>query len=461
MNLLSRLSLLHKFSILALIGVLMSVPPTFLYVRDAWHSIAHAQQEARGAPALQALGQVVQRLQIHRGMSAAMLGGNTVLEQRRPAVRDGVNQAFDKAQAQFVEAGVPTEFMNAWAQARQTWEKLEAGVAQRALEQAQSTAQHTALITSIFRISEEMLESYGLNQELESHTSALIRAALVHTPMLGEKLGIMRAQGSGFLARGELPMQSQGGMVALSQRVQELQSEAFLNFQRATQRSSDYHAVLAQAAQAAQAQISATLDMANKEVIHASQLRLPAPEYFDTFTRTIDALYVLNGKATEQLIGSLQQRVQRQQQILVLEALVMVLLLGGGTVLIVTFVRSITRPLNDAIELAHAVAQGDLSGPPIDHGSDEVGSLVEALVDMREHLTDVVGRVRSNADSVATASAQIAQGNLDLSNRTESQASSLEETASAMEHMTSTVRQNADSASQASQLAASARQVAA
>ena len=122
----------------------------------------------------------------------------------------------------------------------------------------------------------------------------------------------------------------------------------------------------------------------------------------------------------------------------------------------VVFVRSITQPLAQAVELSHAVAQGDLSGRAIPHGSDEVGRLIAALLQMRTQLMQVVSRVRSNAEGVATASAQIAQGNTDLSARTESQASALEETAASMEQMTATVRQNADSASQASQLAASA-----
>jgi methyl-accepting chemotaxis protein-1 (serine sensor receptor) len=61
---------------------------------------------------------------------------------------------------------------------------------------------------------------------------------------------------------------------------------------------------------------------------------------------------------------------------------------------------------------------------------------------------------------IATASSEIAHGNLDLSSRTEQQAGALEETASAMEQLTSTVRHNADSAQQAKELAHSASEVA-
>jgi methyl-accepting chemotaxis protein len=61
---------------------------------------------------------------------------------------------------------------------------------------------------------------------------------------------------------------------------------------------------------------------------------------------------------------------------------------------------------------------------------------------------------------VATASAQIASGNSDLSGRTEEQASALEQTAASMEQLGSTVRQNADNARQANQLALNASTVA-
>jgi methyl-accepting chemotaxis protein len=85
---------------------------------------------------------------------------------------------------------------------------------------------------------------------------------------------------------------------------------------------------------------------------------------------------------------------------------------------------------------------------------------MQALKDMNEHLAMTVGRVRNGAEAIATASAQIASGSLDLSDRTEQQASSLEETASSMEKLTSTVKQNADNARQANQLAQSASIVA-
>ena len=101
-----------------------------------------------------------------------------------------------------------------------------------------------------------------------------------------------------------------------------------------------------------------------------------------------------------------------------------------------------------------------MSGEPLHYGSNEVGQLLQALQQMREQLTQVVRNVRSGAEGVATASTQIAQGNTDLSARTESQASSLQQTAASMDLLSTAVKQNADSAIQANQLSESASSVA-
>ncbi|MES2841936.1 MAG: methyl-accepting chemotaxis protein [Pseudomonadota bacterium] len=131
-----------------------------------------------------------------------------------------------------------------------------------------------------------------------------------------------------------------------------------------------------------------------------------------------------------------------------------------AAVVAVWIIRSITGPINSAVELARAVAAGDLTHVVTVKSKDETGVLMQALADMQTGLVQVVGRVRSGSESVSSASEQIAQGNQDLSSRTESQASALEETAASMEELSSTVRQNADNALQANQLAQSASRVA-
>jgi methyl-accepting chemotaxis protein len=135
------------------------------------------------------------------------------------------------------------------------------------------------------------------------------------------------------------------------------------------------------------------------------------------------------------------------------------MLCGGvafGAALGVWLVRSVTAPLNQAVEIAEAVAGGDLTRSISIHSNDETGRLLTALRDMQERLADIVSNVRAGTETINIASSEIAVGNADLSQRTEDQAASLEETASSMEELTSTVRQTADNSRQAEALAGSA-----
>jgi len=106
------------------------------------------------------------------------------------------------------------------------------------------------------------------------------------------------------------------------------------------------------------------------------------------------------------------------------------------------------------------VRDGNLAEPVQDRARDEFSPLLAALQEMQVELARLVRTVRGNAESVATASTQIAQGNQELSGRTEQQASSLQQTAATMDELGSTVRNNADNAQQAAQLAIGASGVA-
>lgn len=135
--------------------------------------------------------------------------------------------------------------------------------------------------------------------------------------------------------------------------------------------------------------------------------------------------------------------------------------LAAGVAMALWIIRSTTRPLVRAVARARAVAKGDLHVDIEPRGRNEVAQLLEALQDMQASLVQVVRRVRKGADSVSTASAEIAQGNLDLSARTEGQAGALQQTAARMDELNANVQQNANHAAQAQSLAQGAASVAA
>jgi methyl-accepting chemotaxis protein len=156
--------------------------------------------------------------------------------------------------------------------------------------------------------------------------------------------------------------------------------------------------------------------------------------------------------------GKMIQQTQAAGMHMVEALAVLALALGALFAWLLT--RAIARPIREAVQVAETVAAGDLTRRIEATTRDETGALLRALAHMNESLVGIVSQVRSGTDAIATASAEISAGNLDLSSRTEQQASSLEETAASMEELTGTVRNNADNARQANQLSIAASQVA-
>ena len=112
-----------------------------------------------------------------------------------------------------------------------------------------------------------------------------------------------------------------------------------------------------------------------------------------------------------------------------------------------------------AASIVRAIAAGDL-GVKIETAPGDSSSLLFAMKGMRDSLVAIVGRVRHGTLNMASVSTEIADGNRDLSHRTERQAGTLEATTASVEQLTATVRQNADNARQANALAESASEVA-
>ncbi len=171
------------------------------------------------------------------------------------------------------------------------------------------------------------------------------------------------------------------------------------------------------------------------------------------------------------LAASLQQLSAMQEQLalqayeeaqaastrtMMLAAVTVAILLVLALISASLIIRTITRNLDSAVQVAETVAQGDLRSHIEVTSKDELGRLMLALKGMNNNLLSIVGRIRESSESIATGATQISTGNNDLSQRTEEQASNLQQTAASMEELASTVRHNTDNAQQATTLARNA-----
>ena len=178
------------------------------------------------------------------------------------------------------------------------------------------------------------------------------------------------------------------------------------------------------------------------------------------WTEALDKLVQLEDKQSAQSQADAEAAFVNARNFMVI-MLVVAVVMGVAAAWFITrgLIRQLGGEPDYTTKIAGSIAHGNLA-IDIDTSTADKGSLLSEMSEMRNSLVKIVGQVRRGTETIGTASREIAAGNIDLSSRTELQASSLEKTASAMETLTTTVRQNAEHAREANHLAASASDVA-
>ncbi|MDO8262639.1 MAG: methyl-accepting chemotaxis protein [Gallionella sp.] len=462
-SLLDRLALGQKFVVLGLMSVLLVILPLYLYVSQANNEIEAAALKAKGIKVVQSLLRVVQFTQQHRGLSAGVLGGTTAMQVPREAKQGEVDRAFSAAEA-FIKQEIGNHSIIAeWDQAQQHWKTLRSKVSDRSITVPESYLNHTALNAELFMVSDLLIDYFGLNLDSDAYPYQLVDAALVSGPSFTEDMGKTRAKGAGILAQQVLSADDRVAMSALVARAKERSQTLQRTFAKATALNPALKEKLGTLMEESATLEKKAIQLAEDNIVRADQIVLAPSEYVGLFTQAIDYQFKIDELAMIELDAYLDARVTRltTNKYLLTGSLMLLMFLGGLISYLIS--RSVIRQIGGepdyAADVVRQVAEGDLT-VQVQVRSGDTTSLLASLKGMVNRLSELVGDVRNNTESITTASHEIAQGNADLSQRTEEQASSLEETASSMEELTSTVRQNTENARQANQLANSASDIA-
>ncbi len=456
-TLIRNLKLSQKFGLIGLLAVLMVAIPATLTVRNNLSNLQATRSEAAGMAPAAAMLKLIQLTQQHRGLSAGVLGGNESMAATRQARQGEVTQAFDAAR-QAVERLRHEALNQHISVALKSWQGLSDAVANRSIPGPESFKRHTELIAAQLEALDEITVVSGLARDPEAGSFHLISAVFNYLPNTTENLGQMRALGALYLSRGSAQPDELARLNAIATGAQMSLRAAGKELGRAAQNDDRVQEAMGNSQQTAQASAEAAVQLAQQQIINASELTFASGEYFAQTTRAIDEQFAVIERAFQVLDTVLNERVADNTRQLALISAVIALTAGLGIWVMVAVSRATHLGMSQALQVAQAISSGDLSTRIQAQSRDEVGELLTALGTMNASLARVVHEVRQSSDGVATGAEQIAVGTADLSQRTETQASNLEETAASMEELTSTVHQNADTARQASQLAHSATQ---
>jgi len=455
-----NLRLSRKFFLLSAVAAGVVALPLAYSVRSVERDLARDRSELAGIGPSRGLLRVVQLTQQHRGLSASALAGKTEFESQRSVRQAETEQAVDALDTQLKSLGESSRLRADWESVVGEWRALAKDVAGRSVSAPQSFERHTAMIAHALELHDRVLDVSGLILESDPGAYFLAVSALQKAPALAELLAQLRGLGALALTRQEVTADQKAGLRLVGDLTQIQLREVALNLEKVFDVAPAAKARLADSLARVQAATAMAQKLTQERIVDAPALTLASTEYFKAMSESIDQVYGLQQQASEVLEARLAANMQeiRRLEWLLLGSCLLLSALG------LVLGRTVTRSISDAVESARAsavrIAAGDLSNAPPATSSDELGELMTAMAAMQASLIRVVGSVRQNADSVATASVQIAQGNLDLSARTEQQASALEETAATMEQLNTTVSNNAESSQQANALAQNATSIA-
>ncbi len=450
----TRLTLGRKFALLGLIGALLFLVPFAFYAKQAVDLLAVSQQERDGIAPARELLRLVQLTQQHRGLFNGSMKDARAAKQ---VEADRHYAAFSALLAQAAGAGPLTD---QWRKAAGEWANLTGAIGSGNLGPAESLARHTALIALELDLLGRLIEHFGLAFDSEPQAHHMVRATLVNLPNLTEALGRARARGAAYLVAQQLDPAAQATISVASQTGRMFQDNTLVELNKAMALDPVLKKALGGIAKSSQDEGARAFALIDAEILRPAAPVFSPVEYFALTTRAIDSQFALLGTTMAQLEAMFDRRLARQRAVLAAVLAGMLLLFVAVIAFGFAIGRSITRPILAAMSVAQRVAAGDLTVQVRAGGKDETGQLLQALAEMTQNLRELVGEVAAGAHTVSDTSAQIAQGNLDLSQRTEEQASTLEETASSMEELTATVTQNAENARKAAQLAVGASDVA-
>ncbi|HIV71194.1 MAG TPA: HAMP domain-containing protein [Candidatus Aquabacterium excrementipullorum] len=343
---------------------------------------------------------------------------------------------------------------------RQKWRALVSDVGSGTLAAPASLARHTQLVAAQLSLLEDLTYVTGLELDPDAGSYHLIIASTRDLPRLTEQLGRARARGVAILASQEDKPAQRHELIKSLEDIGLYEQDVRRGFSRAQGHEA-----------AMDAKLSASIDTASKALGSAAEWikrvgeastpgQITTGDYFQAMTQAINAHYELTDLAWNRLETLLAERIRSDERDLIFTTLTVLVAMVSAAWVMLSISRTTSRTVSDAMKMAQALAEGNLTHRSKAVSKDEVGQMVSALSQSMGHLEGTLHSIRDASESVATASAQIEQGNHDLSARTEAQASSLQQTASSMEEMAASVRSNATTASQGSELAAEASAIA-
>ncbi len=400
-NILRRISLWQKFAFLGLIAAVIATIPLFQVVTYKNAELAVAQAEDAGLDPVRTLVSLQKNLQAHRGLAAMVLSGNTAVDTERRARQADVNTQFAALDKQLTTLGY-TKAADPAKAMKTGWDQLSQKVDARAINAKDSFEAHTALVEQNIAVIEMVADASGLSLDPVAESYYVMTAVVDHLPRLAEAIEVLHTGGIDALTSKDATPTTRANLIHMSHAVHVAQGRSINQLTKAGEIDVGVAKALEASAKAAEKTADA-LHETGEDIAASGGATVDAATFAKLGQSASDAQYLAMAAATEVLEKLLHDRIAATSDartVLLAEMGVLMLLAAG---LAFAIVRSVTRPLAQAVDAANAVADGDLSYRIDTSGSDEAAQLLKRFAQMQTNLQQ---RQQEDAARMAETAAQ-------------------------------------------------------
>ncbi len=427
----NRLRYTQKFGamgLLMLIAIVVLVVNLFSALNA---NIKASRSELQGIAVVKPAQRVVQFMQQHRGLTAGVLAGNEAMKEKRAAKEKDVSEALKATEAAMSPALVASK---EWKAITDEWTTLRTDVL--GWTGVESFRRHTALIDAVLTFMVGVADTYHLTIDPDIDSFYLIDTLMTKAPIALERLGQMRAKGTGILTKKQMVHEQQVEMNTLMAELNGALKTLKINLEKTANFNPDLKAALDQATK----DYVGSSEQIGKVIVEDMLLgafTMEPKDWFELTTVAIDKGYK---QMFETMLPTLETLIQRridrlQQDLYISIGLTILMLAAVGYFSIGTYYATVNS-IRQLAETAHTLSTGDLR-PRIDLGTrDELKLVGDSFNEMANAFSALLRNVQSGADQVLNASHRMAESSSQITQSTASQSEAASSMAAAVEEMT-------------------------
>lgn len=355
---LNHMQLRQKFALIGVLALLSVLASSGMTLKTLSREIEAAQRELDGLYPIVTLIELIQSTQQHRGLSAALLGGDNAVAGERTAKKEQVESTLEKSQRSIndlAERSSQFKGVEQFGAIEQSWRKLSNELSNKSINVPQSFEAHTALVARQLALLDETLDASTLRLDPQASSYYLVTALLDARPQLTESLGQARAKGTPILAKGERTIEELIALNALAVATTVALNRSNSDLEHAMSADPYLRRAFERQVSASGAAGQAAVNLILENIVKPENLSFPSRDYLQQITAHIDSQYELIYLGSKLLNTAIAERVERAR--LHLWTFVTI---GGAVIALILFIiistiRSANVALRQALDVATAL----------------------------------------------------------------------------------------------------------